>query len=87
VAASSSWQPRQLDPHLHPQRRVQVRERLVEQEHLRLPDDRPADRDPLPLAARRAPSASCQQLLEVEDARASPTLALRSAFDAPPAAG
>ncbi len=43
-------QPRQLDPHLHAQLRVEVAERLVEQEHLRMSDDGPADRDALPLA-------------------------------------
>jgi hypothetical protein len=44
-------QARDLLARLDPQLRVQVRERLVEQEHLRLPYDGAADRDALPLAA------------------------------------
>ena len=41
----------QFDPHLHPQFGVEVRQRLVEQEHLRMPHDRPTERDALALAA------------------------------------
>ena len=40
----------QLDPHLDAERRIEVRQRLVEQEYVGLLDDRPADRHPLPLA-------------------------------------
>ena len=40
-----------LGAHLHAQLRVEVRQRLVEQEHLRIADDRAAHRDALPLAA------------------------------------
>ena len=40
-----------LHSHVDPQRRVEVRERLVEQEDLRLAHDRPPDRHPLPLPA------------------------------------
>jgi hypothetical protein len=36
---------------LHPKLRVQVGQRLVHQEDVRLPDDRSAHRDPLALAA------------------------------------
>ena len=49
-------QPRELQPHLHAQRRVEVRhQRLVEQEHLRLARDRAADRD---CAAAGRPTAA-----------------------------
>ena len=41
-----------LGAHLHAQLRVEVRERLVHQEHARLAHDRPAHRDSLALAAR-----------------------------------
>ena len=44
-------QPRDLDPHLHAQLGVEVRQRLVEQEDLRLAHDGAADRDALALAA------------------------------------
>src|SRR3712207_8172474 len=42
----------QLDPHLHAQLGVEVRQRLVEQEHLRMADDGASQGDPLPLAPR-----------------------------------
>ena len=44
-------QLQQLRAHLAPQRGVEVRERLVEQEHLRVANDRPSQRDPLALSA------------------------------------
>jgi hypothetical protein len=40
-------------PHLNPEFGIEVRERLIEQEDLRVPDDRPAQGDPLALAARK----------------------------------
>ena len=61
-------QPRQLDPHLHAQLRVEVGQRLVEQEHLRVADDGAADRDALPLAAREFLRMPVEQRLELEDA-------------------
>jgi hypothetical protein len=44
-----------LDAHLHPQRRVEVGQRFVEQKGGRLMDDGPADGDPLPLPAGQLP--------------------------------
>ena len=44
---------RDLAPHVAAQLRVEVRQRLVEQEHLGLAHDRAADRDALALAARQ----------------------------------
>ena len=41
----------QFQPHLDPQQCVKVRQRLVEQEHLRVTHQRPADGNPLPLSA------------------------------------
>jgi hypothetical protein len=46
---------RDLDPHLDAQLGVEVRERLVEQEHLRLAHDGAPDGDALALAARERP--------------------------------
>ena len=46
-------QLRELDPGAQPQRRVEVGQRLVEQEQLGLLDERAADRDALALAARQ----------------------------------
>ena len=40
-----------LEPHLHAERRIEVGQRLVEQEGLRLAHDGAADRDALALAA------------------------------------
>ena len=45
-------EPEDLGPHLDAELRVEVRERLVHQERLRLTHDRPAHRDALSLAAR-----------------------------------
>ena len=58
-----------LHAHVHAQRRVEVGERLVEQEHRRIADDRPADRDPLALAAGQLRRAAVEQMLHLQDAR------------------
>ena len=58
-----------LAPGLHPELGVEVGQRLVHQEHLRLADDGAAHRDPLPLAARERLRLAVEQgLVEVEDA-------------------
>ena len=57
VVPSRVWMPRDLGAHLDPELRVEVRQRLVHQERLRLAHDRAAHRHPLALPARRAPSA------------------------------
>ena len=49
--AEVALEPRDLRAHLHAQLRVEVRERLVHQERLRLAHDRAAHRDALALAA------------------------------------
>ena len=58
-----------LDAHLHAQRGVEVGQRLVEQEHLRLAHDGPADRDALALPARQLPRLPVEQMLDLQDAR------------------
>ena len=45
-------QPLDLDAHLRPQFGVEIRQRLVEQKHLRIAHDAAAERDALLLAAR-----------------------------------
>jgi len=55
-----------LDPHLHAQRRVEVGERLVEQERLGLAHDRPADGDALALAAGELARLAVEIVGEVE---------------------
>ena len=50
--AEALLQRAQLPPHLHAHLGVEVRERLVEQQHLRLDGERAGQRDPLLLAAR-----------------------------------
>ena len=50
-----------LGAHLHSKLGIQVRQRLIEQEHLRVPHDRPTHRHPLPLTARQRPRLSVQQ--------------------------
>ena len=50
-----------LGAHLHPELGVQVGQRFVHQERLRLPDDSPAHGDPLPLAAGQVLGFAVQQ--------------------------
>ncbi len=57
---------RDLGAGLHAQLRVEVGERLVHQERLRLADDRPAHRDALPLTAGERSRLALQQLFETE---------------------
>ena len=57
----------QFDPHLHAQFGVEVRQRLVEQEHLRMAHDRAAERDALALAAGKLARLALQQFLDAED--------------------
>ena len=56
-----------LEAHLHAELGVEVRQRLVEQEHRRLAHDRPAHRDALALPARELPRPPLEQRLELED--------------------
>ena len=67
--AERALEPGDLGAHLHAQLGVEVRERLVHQEDLRLADDRAAQRDPLPLPARERSRLAVEQLLEAEDLR------------------
>ena len=62
-------QPRHLGPHLHAQLRVEVGERLVHQEGLRVADDRPPHRHPLALAAGEVGGAAVEVLGQVERLR------------------
>ena len=62
-------QPRDLGAHLHAQLRVEVRERLVHEERLRVADDRPPHRHALALAAREVRRLAVEVRLEVEDPR------------------
>jgi hypothetical protein len=54
-------------PHLHAELRVQVRERLVEQEHLRVAHDGAAHRDALALAAGELARVALEELGEAQD--------------------
>ena len=56
-----------LQAHLDPQLGVEVRQGLVEEEDLGLAHDRPADRDPLALAARELLGLAAEQRLQVQD--------------------
>ena len=59
----------QLGAHLDAQLRVEVRERLVHEERLRMPHDRAPHRDALALAARELARLAPQQLVEPEQSR------------------
>ncbi len=56
-----------LCSHLHTQLCVEIGQRFVEQEHLRIADDRASHRDPLALAARQLPRPAPEVILDVED--------------------
>ena len=58
-----------LGAHLHAQLGVQVRQRFVEQEHLRIAHDGAAHRDALPLATGQRTRLAVEQHADVEDAR------------------
>ena len=58
---------RDLGARLHAQLGVEVGQRLVHQEHRGLADDRPAERDALPLAAGELLGLAVEQVLELED--------------------
>ena len=57
-----------LDARVDAECRIEVRQRLVEQEHLRLPDDGAADGNALALAAREFARATFEQRFELQDA-------------------
>ena len=59
-------QLRQLDAHLHAQHRIEVGQRLVEQEDLRLAHQRAADGDALALAAGQLRRLAVHQLVELQ---------------------
>ena len=58
-----------LRAHLDPQLRVEVRERLVHQEHRGAAHNRASHRDPLPLAAGERTGLAVQECLEFEQPR------------------
>ena len=58
-----------LGAHLHPQLRIEVRERLVHQEGLRLADDRAPHGDALALTAGESARLALEEVLDLEDAR------------------
>ena len=66
--AEPALDPGYLGAHLHAQFRVEVGQRLVHEERGRVADDRPAHRDPLPLAAGQVGRLAVQVLGQVKDA-------------------
>ena len=56
-----------FDAHLHPQRRIQIRQRLVEQEHLGVADDGATDGDALTLAAGYGFGFAIHPRVQLED--------------------
>ena len=62
----------ELRAHGDPELRVEVRERLVHQEHLRGAHDGPRERDPLALAAGEGAGLAVEQLLELDLGRRRP---------------
>jgi hypothetical protein len=57
----------ELGPHLDAELGVEVRQRLVEQEHLRVPDQRPAHGDALALAAGELARPAIEERVELEE--------------------
>ena len=62
-------EPLDLGAHLVPELGIQVGKRLVEQEETRIPDDRPADRDALALAAGKLSRQAFQERRNVQHLR------------------
>ena len=60
-------QPRDLEAHIHPQRRIQIRQRLVEEKSLGFTDDGTADGHTLALSAGQLFRQPVQQRLEPQD--------------------
>ncbi len=58
----------ELDPHLHAQRGIEVRERLVHQERPRRAQQGTPERDPLSLTARELGRSAVEQRLDVQEA-------------------
>ena len=56
----------QFQPHLHPEQRVQIGQRLVEQKHLRIAHQRPPNRHPLPLPPRQLRRPAVHQRLQLQ---------------------
>src|SRR6266542_1239694 len=61
-----------LGPRGHPKLRVEVGQRLVHEEHLRLANDGAAHRDPLPLPSGQGLGFAVKERLDVEDLRCVP---------------
>ena len=62
-------EPRDLGAHVHPELRVEVRQRLVHEKGLRLTDDRAAHRHALALSSGERARLPLEELVEPEDAR------------------
>ena len=69
VGAEVALEALDLGAHLEPELGVQVRERLVHQERMRLADDRAGQRDPLALPAGELPRHTLEQVVDVEHPR------------------
>ena len=64
--AELALQALDLTAHLQPQLRVEIRQRLVHQERLRVADDRARERDTLALAARQLARRPLEQVFNAE---------------------
>ena len=71
-------QLRDLQSRAHTQCRIEIRQRLIEQEQLRLLDDRAADRDALSLATRDLAGLALQQVFDLQHLRRRGRHAVRS---------
>ena len=59
----------QLRAHLHAQFGIEIRQRLVHQEDLRIADQRPSQRNALLLTAGKLPRVAIEQVLDAQDLR------------------
>ena len=67
VAASWRWSLAISNPGIDPERRIQIGQRLVEEEDAGLAHDGPADGDPLALAAGELAGLAVQQRRQMQD--------------------
>ena len=60
VLPSTRWSLASLDAHLHPQFGIEIAERLIEQEDIRVAHDSATDGDALTLATRELCRLACK---------------------------
>jgi hypothetical protein len=72
-----------LGPHVDAELGVEVRQRLVEEEHVRVPHERPPHRHALPLPARKLAGLAAEEMVDLQKLATSFIFLSRSGFGTP----